>query len=139
QKWLSRALKHPKRLAVLSLALIAVSYLCYHFLGSDLLPEMDEGGFVLDYIMPAGSSLAETDRVLTHVERILHDTPEVESTSRRTGLQMGLAAVTEANSGDITVKLKSKRDHAIDEVMADLRAEIRRTEPELDIEFTQVL
>ncbi len=40
-------------------------------LGTDLLPEMDEGGFILDYIMPAGSSLTETNRVLEHVERIL--------------------------------------------------------------------
>ena len=100
---------------------------------------MDEGGFILDYIMPAGSSLTETNRVLEHVEQILRNTPEVESTSRRTGLQMGLAAVTEANTGDITVKLKSKRDRGIDEVIADARAEIKKTEPELDVEFTQVL
>jgi multidrug efflux pump subunit AcrB len=100
---------------------------------------MDEGGFILDYIMPAGSSLSETNRVLEHVDRILHGMPEVESTSRRTGLQMGLAAVTEANTGDITVKLKSKRDRGIDEVIADARAEIKKTEPALDIEFTQVL
>ena len=65
--------------------------------------------------------------------------PEVESTSRRTGLQMGLAAVTEANTGDITVKLKSKRDRGIDEVIADARAKIKQTEPQLDVEFTQVL
>ena len=47
----------------------------YQALGSDLLPEMDEGGFILDYIMPAGSSLTETNRVLEHVERILRATP----------------------------------------------------------------
>ncbi len=70
---------------------------------------------------------------------ILHAIPEVESTSRRTGLQMGFAAVTEANTGDITVKLKSKRDRGIDEIMADARAQIKKTEPELDIEFTQIL
>ncbi len=35
--------------------------------------EMDEGGFILDYIMPAGSSLNETNSVLHHVERILRD------------------------------------------------------------------
>ena len=121
-------------------AMIAVgSFFCYRVLGSDLLPEMDEGGFILDYIMPAGSSLSETNRVLEHVERILHSMPEVESTSRRTGLQMGLAAVTEANTGDVTVKLKNKRDRGIDEVIADARAQIKRTEPELDVEFTQVL
>jgi multidrug efflux pump subunit AcrB len=68
--------------------LVAGTYLAYNALGSDLLPEMDEGGFILDYIMPAGSSLTETNRVLDHVDRILHSLPEVESTSRRTGLQM---------------------------------------------------
>ncbi|MES2390717.1 MAG: efflux RND transporter permease subunit [Acidobacteriota bacterium] len=126
-------------LAGLCVVLVIGSFLAYRSLGSDLLPEMDEGGFILDYIMPAGSSLDETNRVLTHVEKILHDTPEVEITSRRTGMQMGLAAVTEANTGDFTVKLKADRKRAIDDVISDVRAEIKKTEPELDVEFTQVL
>ncbi|RXH57220.1 efflux RND transporter permease subunit [Granulicella sibirica] len=139
ERGLSWSLGRPFLLLGLCGLLVVGSFLSYRALGSDLLPEMDEGGFILDYIMPAGSSLTETNRVLEHVNRILHDMPEVESTSRRTGLQMGLAAVTEANTGDITVKLKSKRDRGIDEVIADARAEIKKTEPELDVEFTQVL
>ena len=139
EKWLRRALEKPAVLFIACALLIVGIYVGYSSLGSDLLPEMDEGGFILDYIMPPGSSLAETDRVLQHVERILTKTPEVESISRRTGLQMGLAAVTEANTGDITVKLKTKRDRGIDEVIADVRGEIKKTEPELDVEFTQVL
>jgi CzcA family heavy metal efflux pump len=115
------------------------SWAGHKLLGTDQLPEMDEGGFILDYIMPAGSSLTETNRVLEHVEKILRDTPEVESTSRRTGMQLGLVAVTEANTGDITVKLKSKRSRAIDDIMADVREQLKATEPELDVEFTQVL
>lgn len=133
------ALARPVWLGLSCLLLVGVTYFAYTRLGSDLLPEMDEGGFILDYVMPAGSSLQSTDRVLTHVEKILRDTPEVESTSRRTGLQMGLAAVTEANYGDITVRLRDKRSRGIDEVMADVRAEVKKTEPELDVEFTQVL
>ena len=139
EKWLRRSLEKPVALFVICGLLAVGIYGGYAALGSDLLPEMDEGGFILDYIMPAGSSLAETDRVLQHVERMLQKTPEVESISRRTGLQMGLAAVTEANTGDITVKLKSKRDRGIDEVIADLRAQIKSSEPQLDVEFTQVL
>src|SRR6201993_2675223 len=139
ERWLRRALANPRWLAALSLVLVVVSYVCYRFSGSDLLPEMDEGGFVLDYIMPAGSSLAETNRVISQIEQILHDTPEVESTSRRTGLQLGLAAVTEANPGDISVKLKEKRDRPIEEVIAEVRAKIARQEPAIDVEFTQVL
>jgi multidrug efflux pump subunit AcrB len=139
ERWLRRALERPRLLAIFSVALIAVSYLCYTFSGSDLLPEMDEGGFVLDYIMPAGSSLAETNRVVGHLEQMLREVPEVESTSRRTGLQLGLAAVTEANTGDILVKLKAKRSRDIEDIIADVRADIKQQEPAIDIEFTQVL
>ena len=138
-RWLRHALERPMVLFAGCAVLLVGVYAGYSALGSDLLPEMDEGGFILDYIMPPGSSLAETNRVLQHVEHILQKTDEVESISRRTGLQMGLAAVTEANTGDITVKLKKKRDRGIDEVIADIRAEIKKTEPQLDIEFTQVL
>jgi multidrug efflux pump subunit AcrB len=133
------ALAKPLWLSFACVLLIVATYAGYQALGSDLLPEMDEGGFILDYIMPAGSSLTETNRVLDHVERILREQPEVESTSRRTGLQMGLAAVTEANTGDFTVRLKAKRSRPIDDVIADVRADIKSTEPELDVEFTQVL
>jgi multidrug efflux pump subunit AcrB len=138
-RWLRRALERPRLLAVFSVALIAVSAVCYHFADTGLLPEMDEGGFVIDYIMPAGSSLAETNRVVSHVEQMLRELPEVESTSRRTGLQLGLVAVTEANTGDILVKLKAKRDRDIEEIMADVRADIKKEEPALDTDFIQVL
>ncbi len=103
-------LKHPVLLAGGSLLLVVVTYFGYQALGSDLLPAMDEGGFIVDYIMPAGTSLTETNRVLNKVENIIRSAPEVESTSRRTGLQLGLAAVTEANTGDFTVKLKRDRN-----------------------------
>ena len=139
ERWLRRALERPRLLIIFSAALIVVSYVCYSFSGSDLLPEMDEGGFTIDYIMPAGSSLAETNRVVSHVEQMLREIPEVESTSRRTGLQLGLAAVTEANTGDILVKLKAKRDRGIDEIMSDIRADIKKEEPALDVDFIQVL
>jgi multidrug efflux pump subunit AcrB len=139
QKWLRRALQHPKTLAVMCLALVVLSYVGYRFLGSDLLPEMDEGGFIIDYIMPAGSSLSETNRVITHIEDMLHEVPEVESTSRRTGMQLGLAAVTEANTGDISVKLKEKRKRPIDEIIDDVRGDIKKEEPALDVEFIQSL
>jgi len=132
-------LEHRLALALFTVVLIGGSYFCYSRLGSDLLPEMDEGGFVLDYIMPAGSSLEDTNRVITHVERLLRATPEVESTSRRTGMQLGLATVTEANTGDIAVKLKKKRDRGVEEVMADVRARVRHAEPMLDVEFIQIL
>ncbi|HEV3200012.1 MAG TPA: efflux RND transporter permease subunit, partial [Bryobacteraceae bacterium] len=132
-------LEHKLVLAVFSLLLVAGSYICYQHTGSDLLPAMDEGGFIVDYVMPAGSSLAETNRVITHLEKILAQTPEVEGTSRRTGLQLGLAQVTEANTGDISVKLKDSRKRATDEVIADVRARMKKAEPVVDLDFPEML
>ncbi len=100
---------------------------------------MDEGGFILDYFTPPGSSLAESNRILLHIEEILKSTPEVENTSRRTGMQLGLAAVTEANNGDFTVKLKKDRKRDIDDIIADIRSEIESTEPATKVEFIQLL
>ncbi len=132
-------LAYPLALAAASVVLIGGSFLCYRALGTDLLPAMDEGGFILDYLMPAGSSLADTNTVLLDVEKILKATPEVESTSRRTGLQLGLAAVTEANNGDFSVKLKRNRKRSIEALISDLRARVNKRYPQLDVEFIQVL
>jgi len=139
ERWMRRALEHPAWLAGFCAILIVASYMCYKQLGTDLLPAMDEGGFILDYVMPPGSSLEETNQVISHVEKIIRAVPEVESTSRRTGLQLGLAAVTEPNTGDISVKLKDDRSRGIDDIISEVRAKVTKEEPALDVDFTQVL
>ncbi len=117
---------------------LAGSYLLYRTLGSEFLPEFDESAFVLDYIAPAGSSLAETNRMLEGVEELLLKTPEVESYSRRTGLEMGLF-VTEPNTGDFAVKLKPDHKRSTEEVISELRDEIKESQPALDIEFVGIV
>ena len=135
--WVRRALEHPLWLAGLCGSSWSHPTSVIRALGSDLLPSMDEGGFVLDYITPPGSSLEETNRAINHILKLVHALPEVDSTSRRTGLQLGLAAVTEANTGDISIKLKEKRDRNVWEIMNQVRQEIARQEPAVDVEFTQ--
>src|SRR5580765_4704166 len=69
-------LERPWILAASSAVIIVLAIGCYMTLESDLLPAMDEGGFILDYDTPPGSSLAETDRILLHIEKILGSVPE---------------------------------------------------------------
>jgi CzcA family heavy metal efflux pump len=138
-KTLRAFLERPVLVLVSSILIIVAAYVCYSFLGSDLMPEMDEGGFILDYWTPSGSSLAESNRILLHIEEIVKSQPEVENTSRRTGMELGLSAVTEANRGDFTVKLKRDRKRDIDEIMNDIRSEIEQSEPATKVEFVQVL
>jgi len=132
-------LEHKLVLLVFSLLVIGGSYYCWKNLGSDNLPPMDEGGFIVDYVTPPGASLDETNRIITHLEQILAKTPEVEGTSRRTGLQLGLAQVTEANTGDISVKLKADRKRSTDDVIADVRARMKKAEPTADLDFPEML
>ena len=134
-----RGLNHPLWMPCLGVVLVVVSFLCYRHIGSDLLPKMDEGSFILDYVTPPGSSLAETDRMVNHILRIVRSIPEVANTSRRTGLQLGLAAVTEANTGDISVELKTNRSRTVWQIMNGIRDKVDAEEPAVSADFTQKL
>jgi len=132
------ALRHPRWVLAAAGGIVLVSVAIYLHLGSSFLPEMDEGAFVLDYRMPPGTSLEETDRVLRHIEQFLRETPEIESYSRRTGARLALA-IAEPNTGDFLVKLKRKRSRSLEEVTSELREKINRAEPVIEVEFPHIL
>lgn len=132
------SLAHARITLLISGGILAGSVALYFQLGSGFLPEMDEGAFVGDYLMPPGTSLEETNRVIRKIERIVSETPEVESYSRRTGARLALATA-EPNFGDFLVKLKRDRKRSAQEVIDDLRRRIRQNEPVLKIEFAHIL
>jgi len=132
---------HRPWLAVIAALILAVAgYLLYRGIPSGFLPPMDEGGFVVDYLTPPGTALAETDRLVRKVEDLLAHTPEVAAFSRRTGAELGLFA-TQPNKGDILVRLKprSQRSRSAEEVIAALRPKIADLAPGMDTEFVQLL
>ena len=139
EEWFRRSLKRPVWIPILAVVLMVISYACYQHIGSDLLPKMDEGSFIIDYVTPPGSSLTETNRMVSHIVQIVQSLPEVANTSRRTGLQLGLAAVTEANTGDISVDLKTDRHRSIWEIMDEVRGKVSQAEPAVEVQFTQKL
>jgi CzcA family heavy metal efflux pump len=132
------SLAHTRLMLFAPVVILAGSLFLYSRLGSGFFPEMDEGAFVLDYIMPAGTSLQETNRVLLHIEKFLVETPEVESYSRRTGARLALA-IAEPNTGDFLVKLKRKRSRSVEEVTTELRQKITHSEPAIEVEFPHIL
>jgi CzcA family heavy metal efflux pump len=107
-------------------------------LESEFLPPMDEGGFVIDYLTPPGTSLAETHRQLQYAEDIIRSVPELESYSRRTGAQLGLF-ITEPNNGDFLLKLKPDRKRSTQEVLSELRHRLNAALPDIIWEFPGIL
>jgi len=135
------AIVHRPAIAILfALALAALSVGLFFVTGTGFLPKADEGGFVIDYLTPAGSALEETDRQVRAMEKVISATPEVASYSRRTGSELGLFA-TAQNSGDILVRLKrrSERSRSSEEVIAAMRPKLQEAAPLAEIEFVQLL
>ena len=136
-----RWLVHRRSIAVaVVVALLGAGYLAQRDLATGFLPEMDEGAFVIDFFLPAGTSLEETDRINLAVDDVLRDMPEIVAFTRRTGSELGPATATTQNRGDIMVKLVSPGDRdAIDEVIDRVRTKLRATVPEARFEYIQVL
>jgi CzcA family heavy metal efflux pump len=134
----SAACGRPLWIAAATAALLVAGFFAYRNVGSGFMPAMDEGGFILDYIAPPGTSLADTDRMLLQVEAIIRNTPEVDTYSRRTGTQTG-GGLTEANTGDFFIRLKSGRRPTIDKIMVQIQHQIEQNVPGLEIETAQLM
>jgi CzcA family heavy metal efflux pump len=136
-RWLVR----HRAVAVAVIGVLAVAgYVAWGQLGTGFLPQMDEGAFVIDFFLPAGTSLEETVRATDAVDDILAHTPEVVAFTRRTGTELGPATATMQSRGDIMVRLvpRGHRDE-IRQVIARVRDELHHTVPEARFEYVQVL
>jgi CzcA family heavy metal efflux pump len=132
-------LRFPITAVVLSLlAMVPLWWLATH-METGFMPDMDEGAFVLDYEMPVGTSLAQTDKVLRRVEELLIKTPDISGYIRRTGAELGFFA-TESYTGDILVSLKpTGQRRPSKEIIDGLREEIEEEIPELETEFVPLI
>jgi cobalt-zinc-cadmium resistance protein CzcA len=125
--------------AIITAVLLVTTYLLYGRIGTDFLPNMDEGSIILDYWTPPGTSLTETDAMLRAAELVIDSVRGVKSYSRRTGTQLGFF-ITEPNRGDYVIKLQPLRQRrGVDEIINELRTRIAAVEPAIHTDFGQLL
>ena len=137
-RWIRIFITRPYVSLIFVMALIVSIVFVLPKLSTGFLPEMDEGSIVLDYNSPPGTSLEETDRMLTAVDKIIESVPEVKSYSRRTGTQMGFF-ITEPNRGDYLIELTKKRIRTTQEVTDEIRQKVEKAVPALTADFGQVI
>ncbi|HSS02886.1 MAG TPA: efflux RND transporter permease subunit, partial [Kofleriaceae bacterium] len=136
-RWLVRR----RAVAIAVIAVLALTgFLAFRSLGTGFLPPMDEGAFVIDFFLPAGTSLEETARATAVVDDVLAGAPEVLAFTRRTGTELGPATATMQSRGDIMVRLvpRGRRDE-IRAVIDRVRDELHGKVPEARFEYVQVL
>ncbi len=138
RNWVLFFVKRPFIAFMMVAAMLLSIYTIFPLLKSGFLAEMDEGSIVLDFDSPPGTSLQETEVMLRKVDKIIEQTPEVESYSRRTGTQMGFF-ITEPSRGDYLIKLKDKRNKTTEEVIDEIRKRIAAQIPVLIVDFGQVV
>jgi CzcA family heavy metal efflux pump len=135
---MKRVFAQPAWILAAVVPLLLASAFAFTRVGSGFMPAMDEGGFVLDYHTQPGTSVTETNRLITQIEALLRANPNVATYSRRTGLGLG-GDLNEANKGDFFVRLKSTDREPIEQVMEEVRAQVESHVPGVSVEFAQLM
>ena len=130
--------RRPWLLALALIPLLVVGYVGYSRVQTGFMPRVDEGGFVMDYYTPPGTSLIETQRVMAQVDAILHAQPEVQTYSRRLGTGLG-GDLGESYHGDYFVRLTADHARPTEDVMAAVLAEVQAEVPGVEIELAQLM
>jgi HAE1 family hydrophobic/amphiphilic exporter-1 len=87
RKWLDKALHHRRWVLGGALLALLVSLATVPFLGTEFMPAQDRDMILLKVRMPVGTSLGETDRVVSMVERIMASMKEITMISAQVGSQ----------------------------------------------------
>jgi multidrug efflux pump subunit AcrB len=135
---MTRLFRRPVLLFVGIVPLIIGGGIAYTRVQSGFMPKVDEGGFVLDFFALPGTSLSETERELNQIETILRADPDIETSSRRTGLGLG-GSLAEPHHGDFFVRLKPNHARATPDVMTEVRTKIESDVPGVRVELAQLM
>ena len=129
------ALRHPGTVVGAGAGMLALALACVPFMGREFLPPFNEGTLNINASLPPGTSLAESNRVGAAIERILRETPEVVSTTRRTGRAEQDEHAAGVNASELEVVLRaSRRPHAA--VLEEIRQNLGQVAG-VDIEIGQ--
>jgi heavy metal efflux system protein len=129
---------HAGLVRVLTLAITIPALALAFVVGSDFMPQLDEGAFLVQTILPSEASLDEVDRLNHSVEDLFRGIPEVEDVVRRTGRAERTEDPMPHTISDVLVVLKKDRGRSLDEIEADMREKTENV-PGVSILFTTPL
>ena len=135
---LDRCLGHPVIVALVVLLIAVPATVLGLRIGSDFMPQLDEGAFLLQTVLPAEAALDEVDRLNHRVEDVLRQVPEVEDVVRRTGRAERTEDPMPHTLSDVLVVLKPDRSRGLEEIESDMRERLEGL-PGIAVLFTTPL
>jgi CzcA family heavy metal efflux pump len=143
EPWYARilgwALKHRPAVYVGAVAVLAATVLLFTQLESDFLPGLEEGEFEIIYALPAGTSLAATDRIVRGFEQTILADPAVDLVGRLTGVDTDGYELTPQSAGTIRISLKKSATDEFEQVSDRMRDAMTKAAPGASFEFHQLL
>ncbi len=134
------ALNHRIAVYGLSALVLIVTVILLKILPSDFLPQLDEGQFEIAYVMPVGTTIAESDAAAAKMERIVKADPAVVAEGRFTGIDTNGFSPTPVRNGTIRVKLKPLNERASYDVISErLRDALGNAVPAAQLDIHQII
>ncbi len=121
---LAWCMRHAGLVRLLSLALTIPAVALALHIGTDFMPELDEGALLLQTVLPAEASLETVDRLNGRVEEVLRTFPEVADVVRRTGRSEQAEDPMPHTVSDVLVALRPTRERSIDELSQAMRQKL---------------
>jgi cobalt-zinc-cadmium resistance protein CzcA len=118
---LEGCLRHPRLVALVTVLATAPAIVLGTRIGSDFMPQLDEGALLLQTVLPAEAALEEVDRLNHRVEDILREVPEVDDVVRRTGRAERTEDPMPHTLSDVLVVLKPDRARSLEDIESDMR------------------
>jgi heavy metal efflux system protein len=124
------ALDHKKKVVKIAVGLMLATVVISRFLGSEFLPELDEGAMWISIDLPASVSISEAKEQARVLRGVIMQTPEVSTTISKVGRPDDGTDPKLINTVEILVDLKPekewrfwhKKSHIVSEIDANLRA-----------------
>lgn len=137
---LERALNYRVLAVAVAVLLLVGSVSLLGKLGAELIPEISQGEFFIDYELPPGTALEETSRRLAEIESSIASDPDVALyyTIVGSGNQTGVSAVEEKEYiGQTLVRLQPGLLHEKEEAVIERFRSLLRQYPAVEYNFSR--
>jgi cobalt-zinc-cadmium resistance protein CzcA len=121
---LDACMRRPKTVLLISVLVTVPTIVAGFYVGSDFMPKLDEGAFMINTILPPEASLDQVDRINHSVEDALRDIPEVDDVMRRTGRAERTEDPMLHTQSDILVALKPERRRSAEQLEQVMREKV---------------
>lgn len=108
-------------------ALLIISVLIFNRLGGEFMPQLEEGDYAVEFVLPQGASLSQTIETVMLAERMIMKYPEVKMVVGKTGSADVATDPMPPQASDLMVILKDKSEWRKGKDFYGLSDEIRKT------------